>query len=235
LAASDVSASLVLSGGKTPQRLYSRLAQGPGGSVQWDRVDAFWGDERCVPATDPLSNYGMAARSGLLDRSFAGIHRIPGELGPADAAREYQTLLERMYPNQERPVFDLVLLGLGGDGHTASLFAGSAGLTESDAWVLPTEVYGGVARVTLTLPVVTSARNLVFLVAGMEKARMLRTLLAERPNMADSALPARLLLDAVSTQVKANWPAPSVTWLLDADAASLLPADMRLDLGASRG
>lgn len=235
LEATDTPVSLVLSGGNTPRRLYSRLGQEAGGTIQWGRVDAFWGDERCVPAADSRSNYGMAVRTGLLDRPFAGVHRIPGEMDPADAASSYQNLLKRIYPSQKRPVFDLVLLGLGPDGHIASLFSGSTGLTESDAWVVPTEVYDGVPRVTMTLPVLASARNLVFLVTGEEKAGIVRLLLSGRPDKADVALPAGLLLEAVSTQLKANWPAPAVTWLLDAAAASLLPGDILLDVSASRG
>ena len=145
--------SVVLAGGHTPQRTYEMLAQRPfGNRIAWNRVHVFWGDERCVEAEDPRSNARMA-RHALLDHvpiPPAHIHPILCHESPADAAHRYDTLL-RSYFSDGAPRFDLVFLGLGEDGHTASLFPGSPPLKEKERWAA--EVYSAeqsIYRVTLT-------------------------------------------------------------------------------------
>ncbi len=216
--------SLVLSGGRTPARLYGLLAGQAGADVPWARVNVFWGDERCVPRDDERSNYHLALASGLLTRCFSGIHRIPGELSPEQAADVYEAELKKLYPGDPFPRFDLVLLGLGEDGHLASLFPGSSERHEEGRWVAATEEYVGVRRVTLTLPVLAAARSLLFLVSGREKARALGLTLASQPVAAVPRLPARILLDLLATKALAGSGRPEVTWLVDRAAASLLPA-----------
>ncbi len=220
----DADLSVALSGGTTPRRLYELLATEAGEKVPWERVTLFWGDERCVPPKDMRSNYGMVARTGLLGRSLAGIHRMPGEWPPEEGAARYEDELRQIFPARDLPRFDLVLLGLGGDGHVASVFPGSPGRTDREHWVLPTEVYDGTRRLTLTLPVLAAARSLLVLVAGEAKAEAVRQVLSEGENAGDQPPPARLLLDMVTIDKKAGWERPSVSWVLDRAAASLLPA-----------
>ena len=134
--------TIALSGGSTPRLLYTLLTQ-PDHSTQidWTKVQVFWGDERCVPPGDPESNYWMA-RQALLDRISVpadNIHRILGELEPEQAACRAEHDLQQVFPGAAYPRFDLVLLGLGDDGHTASLFPGSQALNETQRWVVPVE------------------------------------------------------------------------------------------------
>ncbi len=169
-----------LSGGSTPLGLYARLVQPPYASlVDWSKIHLFWGDERCVPPEHPDSNYG-AAWPVLLERALipaANIHRIPGELEPALAARSYEQTLAAFFGRLALPCLDLVLLGLGDDGHTASLFPGSPAVAEKLRWVVevehrqpPTPL---VSRVTLTPPVLNAAACGLFLVSGAAKANRL--------------------------------------------------------------
>ena len=155
--------SIVLTGGSTPGRAYEHAAQI---EPDWSSASVWWGDERCVPATDELSNYALAKRT-LLDRldGQPDVHRIRGELAPAEAAAEYERELEGVE-------LDLLLLGLGSDGHVASLFAGSPQLAERERLVTsgPAGLEPWVDRVTLTLPVLLAAPRTVFLVAGDDKA-----------------------------------------------------------------
>ena len=196
---------LVLAGGETPRQTYSVLAgEAFAGRVDWARIQFFWGDERCVPPDDPRSNYRMA-RESLLDRISAvpeNVHRIHGEEAPARAARLYEEQLRDVVP-------DLVLLGLGMDGHTASLFPGHAAVRELDRRVVAE--YVGVVigwRVTMTPPLLNSARAIAFLVSGTAKAGPLRQVL-------QGGLPAELL------PARAIQPASGrLDWLLDAAAAS---------------
>jgi 6-phosphogluconolactonase len=184
-----------LSGGSTPRRLYQLLAEPPlREQLPWDRLHWFWGDERFVPPDHPDSNYRMA-REALLARApvpAANIHAIPTEGDPAAAAREYERILQMFYAAQTldpaRPLFDIELLGLGPDGHTASLFPDTAVLDERRRWAV--EVVGARAedRITLTYPVLESSRHTAFLVAGADK----RAILA-RARAGDPALPAARL------------------------------------------
>ncbi|HLQ61944.1 MAG TPA: 6-phosphogluconolactonase [Candidatus Acidoferrales bacterium] len=154
--------TLVLAGGTTPRRCYELLASKP---VRWGRVTVLFGDERCVAPDDPESNFRMA-REALLERVYpASVHRIPGELGPEEGARAYTAVVEALQP------LDLVILGMGPDGHTASLFPGAPELAV-DGWAVgvrgapkpPPE------RVSLTLGALRTARRVIFLVTGADKA-----------------------------------------------------------------
>ncbi len=155
--------TLVLTGGSTPELAYTHAAAA---EANWGRASVWWGDERCVPPEDVRSNFGLARRS-LLDRlaQKPDVHRIRGELPPAEAAAEYDEELEGV-------TLDLLLLGLGPDGHVASLFPGSPQLADRVRRVAtgPASLSPFVDRVTMTLPTLLSARRIVFLVAGKDKA-----------------------------------------------------------------
>jgi len=171
--------ALALSGGTTPRALYALLAE-PAGAfaarMPWPRTQVFFGDERHVPPDHPDSNFRMA-QEALLARvpiPAENVHRIRGELpDAAGAAAAYEGELRAVLGSD--PALDLVLLGLGEDGHTASLFPGSPALEERERWVAAAWVEGlGAWRITLTLPVLERAREVVFLVAGASKAEALR-------------------------------------------------------------
>jgi len=164
-----------LAGGSTPRPAYSLLAEEPLiGQVDWSQVEVFWGDERCVPPSHPDSNYRMA-RQSLLDRvpiPPENVHRVRGELPPEDAAAHYRLELQTVLGAGGR--FDLILLGMGTDGHTASLFPETAVLDEKDrsfAAVYVEQLDSW--RLTLTLPTVNAARHVVFVVSGVRKAETL--------------------------------------------------------------
>jgi 6-phosphogluconolactonase len=211
--------AVALSGGSTPLGMYRLLAGEPYRSeMPWSRVHVFWGDERCVSPDHPASNYG-AAKSALLDRiplPASQVHPMPGELPPEAGAFAYEQEMRAFFrtPGGKMPVFDLVFLGMGGDGHTASLFPGRTGLEERKRWVMA--VRGGrpdVNRLTLTLPVINRARKVLFLVTGREKARALRTVL----EAVGSRLPAQLVRPS----------SESLVWVVDREAASLLTKHSR--------
>lgn len=171
--------TLVLSGGTTPRRLYERLA---GHEVPWRQVHLFWGDERCVPPEDSRSNYRMAYDS-LISRvpiPPENVHRIPTEhADPHQAAARYEAALQGFFrlPPGAWPCFDVVVLGVGSDGHTASLFPGSSLLEEKKRWVVAGYIEQLQApRVTLTLPVFNHAAQAMFLVAGKDKAAVMSAL-----------------------------------------------------------
>jgi 6-phosphogluconolactonase len=184
--------AVCLSGGRTPRRLFEILA-GPDIAPQfpWGRVEWFWSDERFVPHNDPASNYGMA-RDAMFSRApvpAGNVHPVPTEgLSPAEAASEYEAVLRRFYGggtlDPRRPFFDVALLGIGEDGHTASLFPGNSALDETTRWVAPVTAAAG-TRITLTFPALNSSRDLVFLAAGAGKREIVR-----RARAGDRALPA---------------------------------------------
>jgi 6-phosphogluconolactonase len=187
--------ALCLSGGSTPRRLYQLLAESPyRDALPWDRIHWFWGDERFVPWDHPDSNYGMAhaALLGRVPVTPGNIHGIPTDGTPADAAAAYERVLKSYYGSESldraRPLFDVEILGLGPDGHTASLIPGTSVLDERYRWVA--EVIGGrpEPRITLTYPALDSSRHTAFLVAGVEKREILSRVLA-----GDQALPAARL------------------------------------------
>ncbi len=165
--------SLALAGGNTPRALYQVLAADYRVRIPWARVHVFWGDERYVPPDDPSSNYRMA-REALLDHVPVPphhVHPMPTQFPvPDDAARTYEETLRAHFPGPW-PRFDLILLGLGVDGHTASLFPGSSAVEECERWVVaaraPVEPS---QRLTLTFPVLNHAANIWFLATGAEKA-----------------------------------------------------------------
>jgi 6-phosphogluconolactonase len=163
--------SVALSGGSTPRILYSRLASRFRDRIPWAQVHVFWGDERYVPHSDARSNYRMA-RAALLDHvpcPDANVHPMPTHLSDADAAaRDYEVTLRRHLGGTPR--FDLTLLGIGTDGHTASLFPGSTALDERTEPAV---------RLTLTWPALTQSARTFVLVTGSDKARALREVLAE--------------------------------------------------------
>lgn len=177
-------AAVCLTGGSSPLALYRLLAEDPWRSnLPWRRVHWFMGDDRFVPENDPLSNMGAAKRA-LLDRSPVpreNIHPIPTQAGdPADGARRYEDELKAFYGADRldagRPLFDLVLMGLGPDGHTASLFPHAPALAEKQRWVVGVAKAGMepfVPRVTLTFPALASTREMLFLVDSADKRSIL--------------------------------------------------------------
>jgi 6-phosphogluconolactonase len=172
--------SIVLSGGSTPRTLYSLLASEFREQIPWTHVHLFWGDERYVPPEDPRGNFRMAKET-LLDHvpcPAENIHRMPTHFPAADtAARDYERTLRSEFV-KEWPDFDLVLLGLGDDGHTASLFPGSVALAERTRWVVAAHAPAEPRlRLTLTLPALTRAATVYFLAAGSDKAHALRHVL----------------------------------------------------------
>jgi len=172
---------LALAGGRTPRRLYEWLGAEAGANMPWHQVHLFWSDERCVPPHDPHSNYRMARR-GLIDRvpiPARNVHRIRGEQEPVEeAAVEYERALRDFGP------LDLVLLGLGADGHTASLFPGHPALEERERWVRAVPERLGqppCPRVTLTLVALGEAHQAFFLAAGREKRGVVRAVVEGQP------------------------------------------------------
>ena len=174
--------SVVLSGGNTPRPLYGLLASEFRDQIPWAHVHVFWGDERYVSSHDPESNYRMAKET-LLDHvpcPAGNVHPMPTDFPSSDdAARDYEKTL-RNYFGTEWPSFDLVFLGLGDEGHTASLFPGSPALGEPTRWVVAVNAPADPPlRLTLTLPALTRARNTYVLVTGSKKASALCHVLAD--------------------------------------------------------
>jgi len=171
--------SVALSGGSTPRLVYAELVKAP---LDWHKVHFFWGDERCVPPDHPESNYRMAADSLLnhIAVPSENVHRIQGEFPAKAAAKQYEDNLHQMFTT-DLPRIDLILLGLGSDGHTASLFPGSSALQERTHWVAPVPHSIPppplVDRVTLTLPAINAAAQIVFLVSGADKTGILASVL----------------------------------------------------------
>jgi len=206
-----------LSGGSTPRETYARLAKLPFRSqIPWRNVHVFWGDERCVPPNHPDSLYGMAWELMLAKVPIPAenVHRIRGEAeNPKDAAAEYEEVLRDFFGLKidELPRFDLILLGMGADGHTASLFPGTTGLWETGRLVTANYVPALKAnRLTLTLPVLNNAALVMFLAAGEGKARLLRSVLRETEE--GQSLPAQMIRPQNGR----------VLWLIDRAAAALL-------------
>jgi 6-phosphogluconolactonase len=205
---------VALSGGNTPRRTYELLRAHPRwDQAPWHRMHIFWGDERCVPPDDPRSNARMATDAWLdhVPIPATQIHCIECAPSPAAGARRYEAHLRQFFSGRP-PRLDLVLLGLGDNGHTASLFPGSPVLQESERWVA--EVYVAeqdLWRVTLTAPLINQAALVVFLVAGQSKAGVLQEILHGPQD--PQRLPAQLIK-----------PQPGdLLWLLDLAAAAQLP------------
>lgn len=180
---------IALSGGTTPRALYELLAQEPyRGLMPWDRMHVFWGDERFVPPNSDLSNYRMAytALLGHVPIPPGNIHPVQtDDVTPEESARLYQATLARVYGSTTldpaRPLFDVNLLGLGTNGHTASLFPGMPALNEQTAWALAVTPEGEPTRITLTYPALNSSRHAAFLVAGANKRDVVARVRAHDP------------------------------------------------------
>lgn len=205
---------VAISGGTTPRLFHRMLVQEPYVSeIPWDKMHIFWVDERCVPENDTASNYG-ASKKDFLNRtpiSKTQFYPMPGRLPPEDGARKYQkTLMEFFHLKYGQfPTFDLIFLGTGKDGHTASLFPGQKALDEMERLVI--SVKGGepyVSRLTMTFPVLNHAKKIIFIVSGKNKADIVKTIL-ESPK---ARLPAQRIQPLNGT----------ITWLLDRESASIL-------------
>ncbi len=177
--------SVALAGGSTPLGMYKLLAEAPYRSqVEWVRVLLFWSDERCVPPDDPESNYGAAATALVsgLGLPEANVHRMYGELDPQEAALAYEQEVRHAIGG-EPPRFDLILLGMGDDGHTASLFPGTDALGETGRIVVANHVPKLDAwRLSFTSTLINAAHRVLFLVTGEGKADALREVLEGEPN-----------------------------------------------------
>jgi 6-phosphogluconolactonase len=204
--------TVVLSGGTTPRPMHRRLGEEPYRSdIPWSQTHVFWGDERCVPVDDPASNYGTAKKDFLdgLPLPRQQIYPMPGGPIPGEGADAYQQTLRAFFnlaPGQV-PVFDLIYLGVGADGHTASLFPGDEALKERDRLVAA--VRGGdprLDRLTMTLPVLNRARKVVFSVSGRQKAEILEAVTKKHIE----GPPVQRILPDHGTLI----------WLLDKEAAS---------------
>ena len=210
---------IALSGGNTPRGLYQRLGAKPASRFPWEHTEVYFGDERAVGPRSPESNYRMA-RETLLSRAplpRTAVHRIVTEgRSPGQAAREYARVVR---PRKDgKPFFDVVLLGIGSDGHTASLFPGQPALQEKERWVVPVPHAGHepfVPRITLTFPALASSGRVCFLVAGEDKSPVVARILGggARPGP-----------DRPASLVRSTG---SVEWYLDAKAARGLPASPR--------
>ncbi len=202
--------NLALAGGHTPRALYRRLTEPDlADHFPWSQTHIFWGDERCVPPDHADSNYRMAYEHLLRNVPLPAdhIHRMAGEDPPEQAAQRYQAELGRHFGG--RPRFDLILLGMGEDGHIASLFPNTPGIDDPDRWVIvvphdspPPPL---VTRLSLTLPVLNAARRLLVLISGVSKAPALA-----RVAQGDLSLPAARLRPVED----------DLSWLADADAAA---------------
>lgn len=229
--------TVALAGGSTPKKIYALLSDSYyRNRVNWTKTHVFWGDERMVPPNHPDSNYKMT-NDNLLSRvaiPSVNVHRIAGEMSAAqEAARSYEQSMKVFFRAAavDKPMaqfvtenslgdffprFDLVLLGVGNDGHTASLFPGTSALTEKTRWVTGGRVEAVSAeRVTLTFPVLNNARQLVFLCSGEGKSTILKEIFQGDDDA--RRFPAQLVRPT----------AGEVTWLLDKGAASRLPSAVR--------
>ncbi|HEY1615261.1 MAG TPA: 6-phosphogluconolactonase [Rhizomicrobium sp.] len=181
---------IALSGGSTPRTLYTLLASAAfKDRMPWSRLSFFFGDERLVPPDHPDSNYRMVRETLLRDRPVADdrVYPIPTDGSAEEAARKYEETLRRVSANDaqdgNRPLFDIIFLGLGGDGHTASLIPGQPVLNERRRWVAPVTSGRAEARVTLTYPAIHSSRAIAFLVTGAEKAAAVKGVMAGDANL----------------------------------------------------
>lgn len=219
--------TVALSGGTTPRAMFALLAHPPYvDQVDWAQVWVFWGDERCVPPDDPQSNYRVANEVWLqhVPVPEGHIHRIRGERDPEAAARAYERVLRESFPAADRPggppgeaTLDLIYLGLGADGHTASLFPGTEGLDERDRWVVAHHVPDlATWRISLTAPTLNAGRRIVFLVTGASKRNALHRVLEGDPE--PDKYPAQL--------IQPRW--GRLTWIVDRAAAAVLDSSAEI-------
>ena len=214
--------SVAVPGGNTPKQVYALLAsEAFKERVEWGRVHVFFGDERCVPPEHPESNYRMVLETLLSNVPIPqkNVYRIKGELGPEEAAAAYESELRKYFVAASVPRFDLVLLGMGEDGHTASLFPDSAALNEKNAWVAANWVAQlNSFRITLTLSALNAAANILFLVKGLQKAKRLAEVLNGPFDLLQ--LPAQAIRPTNG----------SLVWMVDAEAAAMLQEHGSYDL-----
>lgn len=215
--------AVALGGGATPRRFFELLArQQFSQKIPWRRTHIYWGDERCVPADDAASNYGLARDTFIkhVPVPVANVHRVRGEEQPERAAALYDGELQAMAalqrPKTELPVFDLVVLGLGLDGHTASLFPHSPALEEEERLAVAAPAPDGSSRVTVTYPVINAARYVWFLVGGAAKAGMVAEVIEGL--RVPKAVPAQAVAPVHG----------KLLWLLDEAAATELNPALRL-------
>jgi 6-phosphogluconolactonase len=206
--------TIALSGGNTPKLLFSVLAEKHNDMINWNYVHLFWVDERCVPASDPESNYGMTAGI-LLEKAgipAENIHRMRGEDEPkTEAIRYSDEIRQNTYMRDGLPVFDIIILGMGDDGHTASIFPGNLELiNSSQICEMAVHPVTGQKRVTLTGKVINNAKEIIFLVTGSNKASVVAEVIGKET-------------------INLNYPAAHInskhgetTWLLDREAAKLI-------------
>jgi len=214
--------TVAISGGSTPRDMHKLLGQEPYRSeIPWNKTHIFWVDERCVSVDDPASNFGLAKKDFLerIPIPLEQIHPMPGERAPEEGAKDYQEEMQKVFQTKKEedfPIFDLIFLGMGKDGHTASLFPGAKFSHAPGRWVIA--VKGGdpnVYRITLTYEVLNRARRVYFLVTGKEKAPTVKTVLETM----DARLPTQKI-----QPVKGE-----LIWLLDKEAASWLSKEMIRD------
>jgi 6-phosphogluconolactonase len=210
-------ARIALSGGSTPRALFALLASPEYSTkIDWQALDIFWGDERTVPPDHSDSNYRMAHEALLSKVSFdeRRIYRMRGELESDAAAADYSLVLQQVFELTDefsKPQFDLILLGIGPDGHTASLFPHTSALSERDLLVVANPVpQQQTTRLTLTVPVLQAASNVLFLVAGADKAPAVRLAIEGEWNPVET--PSQFLREASG----------QVIWMLDSAAAAQL-------------
>jgi 6-phosphogluconolactonase len=203
--------TVALSGGATPRRLYELLASDEyRGALPWDEIEWFWSDERCVPPEDPRSNFRLANEAMLQRAGVAPthLHRMYGELTPSRAALAYEAVVRERVPDH---AFDLILLGVGEDGHTASLFPGHAALDEREQLVTAVrgpETIDVPDRITMTLPLINRARSVLVLAAGESKRRVVRAV-RDDAGAASARFPVARLR-----------PAGHLTWIVDQAAGA---------------
>jgi len=210
----NIQVTIALSGGSTPELLFSILGDHFSNSAKWEFVHFFWGDERCVAPENPESNFGMTwkkflGKTGIPD---CNIHRIMGEDLPEEEAVRYSGEISRYTPGRDGlPVFDLIILGLGDDGHTASIFPDNLKLLNGTG-ICSTAIHPVThqCRITLTGKVINNAASVVFLVTGIKKAGIVEKILNKKPEAVN--FPASYIVPVHG----------DLNWYLDVDAASLL-------------
>lgn len=211
--------SIALSGGSTPAEIFRHLASEAPKAINWSRIIFFWGDERCVPPDHNDSNYLMAKENlfNAIDIPATNIFRIKGENDPETEAKNYASLVRKMLPAQDGiPRFDLFMLGLGDDGHTASIFPDNiAGFHSKNLFIAATNPYNQQIRVSATGTLINQARKVVFLVTGAPKAKRLAQILKQKPGW--KKLPASLVQPVDGT----------LSWMLDQASAQLLKNDAK--------
>ena len=204
--------NIALSGGNTPKLLFNLLAKEYTESIPWHFIRLFWVDERCVPPTHAESNYGMTYENLLKNVPIhdANIFPIQGEIDPEKEAKRYQTMLKTQLPSSNGiPKFDIILLGMGDDGHTASIFPNNLGLLHSDQLVaVSVHPVSNQKRITLTGQLIVQADDVVFLITGASKATVLKQIIHREPNfenypasyMHAHSVPAHFYLDKAAAE-----------------------------------